>query len=67
MESATPAVNLSDAQESTVQPTTIQPVTFQTFIDYDEDPESERSDEGTENPPVVEQGNTLKPIELYAQ
>ena len=67
MELTTPDVNLSDAEESTVQPTTIQPVTFQTFIDYDEDPESERSDEGTENPPVVEQGNTLKPIELYAQ
>ena len=64
MESATPDVNLSDAEESTVQPTTIQPVTFQTFIDYDEDPESESSDEVTENPPAVEQGNILKPIEL---
>ena len=60
MESETPAVNLSDAEESTVQPTTIQPVTFQTFIDYDENPESERNDEITENPPPVEQGKYFK-------
>ena len=65
MESATPAVNLPDAEESAVQPTTIQPVTFQTFIDYDENPESESSDEVTENPPAVVQGNISKPIELY--
>ena len=67
MESATPAVNLSDAQESTVQPTTIQPVTFQTFIDYDENPESESSDDVTENPPTVVQGNMSKTIELYVK
>ena len=67
MESATPAVNLSVVQESTVQPTTIQPVTFQTFIDYDENPESESSDDVTENPPAVVQGNILKAIELYVK
>ena len=60
LESVTPDVNLSDAAESTIQPTTIQTVTFQTFIDYDENPESESSDEVTENPPAVEQGNILK-------
>ena len=65
MESATPAVNLPDAEESAVQPTTIQPVTFQTFIDHDENPESESSDEVTENPPAVVQGNISKPIELH--
>ena len=67
MESETPAVNLSDAEESTVQPTTIQPVTFQTFIDYDENSESESSDEVTENPPAVVQGNISKSIELYVK
>ena len=60
MEYATPEVNLSDAEESTAQPTTIQQVTFQTFIEYDENPESERSDEVTENPPPVEQGKYFK-------
>ena len=39
MELTTPDVNLSDAEESTVQSTTTQPVTFQTFIEYDENPE----------------------------
>ena len=67
MESATPEVNLSDADESTVQPTTIQPVTFQTFIDYDENPESESSDDVTENPPAVVQGNISKSIEQYVK
>ena len=67
MELTTPDVNLSDAEESTVQPTTIQPVTFQTFIDYDENPESESSDDVTENPPAVVQGNISKTIELYVK
>ena len=67
MELTTPDVNLSDAEESTVQPTTIQPVTFQTFIDYDENPESESSDDVTENPPAVVQGNISKSIEQYVK
>ena len=66
-EESSPDVNLYDAEESSVQPTTIQPVTFQTFIDYDENPESESSDDVTENPPAVVQGNISKSIEQYVK